>query len=148
MFFTSKSWAQDEEIVALMARIAENVSVALDSFDRAAERKKTEEQKERLTRMFAALSATNEAIMRAKSRAQLFEMVCEAAAKGGKFTSTSINLVNRDSEFLDIVAVAGPTAETTEDGENLDQFIAPRGARAQRDRFPFPAGLHQQRLSG
>ena len=113
MFFTSKSWAQDEEIIALMARIAENVSVALDSFDRAAERTKTEEQKERLTRMFAALSATNEAIMRAKSRAQLFEMVCEAAAKGGKFTSTSINLVNRDSDFLDIVAVAGPTAETT-----------------------------------
>ena len=113
MFFTSKSWAEDEEIIALMARIAENVSVALDGFDRAAERTKTEEQKERLTRMFAALSATNEAIMRAKSRAQLFEMVCEAAAKGGKFTSTSINLVNRDSDFLDIVAVAGPTTETT-----------------------------------
>ena len=63
--------------------------------------------------MFAALSATNEAIMRAKSRTQLFEMVCEAAANGGKFTSTTISLANPDSDFLDIAAVAGPTAETT-----------------------------------
>ena len=45
MFFVSKSWAEDEEIIALMARIAENVSVALDNFDRAAEKAKTEEQK-------------------------------------------------------------------------------------------------------
>ena len=80
MFFISKSWAADEEIVALMARNAENVSVALDNFDHASEKANAEQQKERLTRMFAALSATNEAIMRAKSRAQLFEMVCVAAA--------------------------------------------------------------------
>ena len=45
-----------------------------------------------LTRMFAALSATNEAIMRAKSRGELYELVCEAAAKGGKFNSASILL--------------------------------------------------------
>jgi len=85
------------------------------SITSTAQRKKakTEEQKERLTRMFAALSATNEAIMRAKSRTQLFEMVCEAAANGGKFTSTTISLANPDSDFLDIAAVAGPTAETT-----------------------------------
>jgi diguanylate cyclase (GGDEF)-like protein len=77
------------------------------------EKAKAEEQKRRLTRMFAALSATNEAIMRAKSRTQLYELVCEAAANGGKFTSTTIGLVNPDSDFLDLVAVAGPTAETT-----------------------------------
>jgi diguanylate cyclase (GGDEF)-like protein len=63
--------------------------------------------------MFAALSATNEAIMRAKSRAELFELVCQAAANGGKFTSTTIGMANPDSDFLDIVAVAGPTADTT-----------------------------------
>jgi diguanylate cyclase (GGDEF)-like protein len=101
------------ELVGLLQRLAENVAFALENFDRAEEKAKTEEQKQRLTRMFAALSATNEAIMRAKSRAQLFELVCEAAASGGKFTSTSINLANPGSDFLDIVAAAGPTAETT-----------------------------------
>jgi len=113
LFLSSDEGAFTDDLVELLARLAENVSFALDNFDRIDEKQKTEEQKERLTRMFAALSATNEAIMRAKSRVQLFEMVCEAAANGGKFTSTTISLANRDSDFLDIVAVAGPTAETT-----------------------------------
>ena len=61
--------------------------------------------------MFAALSATNEAIMRAKSRDELFELVCEAAANGGRFTSATIALAEPDSDLLRIVAAAGPAAE-------------------------------------
>src|SRR5882757_1711262 len=63
--------------------------------------------------MFAALSATNEAIMRAKSRTELFELVCQAASAGGKFTSTTIALAKSGSDLLEIVAAAGPAAETT-----------------------------------
>ncbi|MDB5576547.1 MAG: diguanylate cyclase, partial [Bradyrhizobium sp.] len=111
LFFISKSWAADEEIIALMARIAENVSVALDNLDRAFEKARTEEQKERLARMFAALSATNEAIMRAKSRTELFDLVCEAAVQGAKFSSTTIALAEPGSEFLRIVASNGPHAD-------------------------------------
>jgi diguanylate cyclase (GGDEF)-like protein len=110
MFFVGKSWAEDEEIVALMARIAENVSFALDNFERAGEKARADAQKERLGRMLAALSATNEAIVRATSRTELFELVCEAAAKGGRFNSTSILLARPDSDYTDMVAVAGPTA--------------------------------------
>jgi hypothetical protein len=65
---------------------------ALDNFKRAAEKAKADKQKERLARMFSALSATNEAIMRAKSRTELFELVCESVSKGAKFTSTCIGL--------------------------------------------------------
>ena len=111
MFFVGKSWAEDEEIVALMARIAENVSFALDNFERAGEKARADAQKERLGRMLAALSATNEAIIRATSRTELFELVCEAAAKGGRFNSTSILLARPDSDYTDMVAVAGPTAD-------------------------------------
>jgi diguanylate cyclase (GGDEF)-like protein len=99
------------ELVDLLWRLAENVSFAIRNFDRNDEKAKVEEQKERLTRMFAALSATNEAIMRAKSRSELFELVCEAAANGGRFTSTSIGLVRPGQEFFEIVAAAGPLAE-------------------------------------
>src|SRR5579871_1500693 len=113
LFFVGQSWASDDEIVAVMARMAENVSFALDNFERAAEKARADEQKERLSRMFAALSATNEAIMRAKSRAELFALVCDSVAAGGKFTSTTIALAQRDSDVLDMVAVAGPTAEST-----------------------------------
>jgi diguanylate cyclase (GGDEF)-like protein len=111
LFFVGKTWAADEEIIALLVRIAENVSFALDNFGRAEAKAKADEQKERLTRMFAALSATNEAIMRAKSRTELFDLVCRAAAQGGRFNSTSILLVRPDSDFLDMVGVAGPTAD-------------------------------------
>ena len=111
MFFVSKSWAADEEIVALLARMAENVSFALENFDRAAEKARVDDRDERLARMFAALSATNEAIMRAKSRAELFELVCDAAVHGAKFSSTTIGLARPHSEFLHIVASSGPDAE-------------------------------------
>jgi diguanylate cyclase (GGDEF)-like protein len=110
MHFVGKSWAEDEEVVALMARIAENVSAALDNFARASEKARADEQKERLSRMFAALSATNEAILRARSREKMFRLVCEAAAYGGRFNSTSIMLALPDSERLEMVAAAGPTA--------------------------------------
>jgi GAF domain-containing protein len=61
--------------------------------------------------MLTALSATNEAIVRATSRTELFELVCEAAAKGGRFNSTRIMLARSDSDYTDLVAVAGPTAD-------------------------------------
>ncbi|MBR0929280.1 GAF domain-containing protein [Bradyrhizobium diazoefficiens] len=101
------------DLVELLARLAENVSFALDNFERAEEKARTEAQKERLRRMFAALSATNEAIMRAKSRAELFDLVCLAASNGAKFTSTTIALARADSDQLEIVASAGPSADTT-----------------------------------
>jgi diguanylate cyclase (GGDEF)-like protein len=110
MFFVGRSWAADEEIVALLARMAENVSFALDNFERAAEKARVDREEERLTRMYAALCATNEAIMRAKSRAELFDMVCAAAVSGGKFSSTTIALLDPNSEFLRIAASNGPTA--------------------------------------
>lgn len=101
------------DLVALLGRLAENVSFALDNFERAEEKARTEAQKERLTRMFASLSATNEAIMRAKSRAELFDLVCLAASNGAKFTSTTIALARAGTDQLEIVATAGPSADTT-----------------------------------
>jgi diguanylate cyclase (GGDEF)-like protein len=113
VFLSSELNAFSPELIGLLQRLAENISFALGNFDRAAEKAGIEEQKERLTRMFAALSATNEAIMRAESRSELFELVCEAAAHGGKFTSTSIGLVQAGSDFLAVAAAAGPTAAKT-----------------------------------
>jgi diguanylate cyclase (GGDEF)-like protein len=97
------------ELSELLQRLTDNVSFALENFDRVDDKARTEVQKERLTRMVAALSSTNEAIIRATSRAELFDLVCEAAAKGGKFTSTAIGLARPDSDYLDFVAASGPT---------------------------------------
>ncbi|WP_312017248.1 EAL domain-containing protein [Bradyrhizobium sp. AUGA SZCCT0176] len=67
--------------------------------------------KERLTRMLAALSATNEAIVRAKTRTELFELTCEAAANGAQFTCATIALAEPGSDFLRVVAASGPRAK-------------------------------------
>ena len=113
LFLAPEENAFTTDLVELLTRLAENISFALDNFDHAEEKDRTEQQKERLTRMFAALSATNEAIMRAKSRAEMYELVCKAASTGGKFTSTTIALLAAGSDQLEIVAAAGPTCETT-----------------------------------
>jgi diguanylate cyclase (GGDEF)-like protein len=113
LFFLGRSWAADQEIVSLLSRMAENVSFALDNFERAAEKARADELRERLARMLSALSATSEAIMRAKSRTEMFELVCESVSKGAKFTSTCIALARPGSDYLDMVAVAGPSAENT-----------------------------------
>ena len=109
MFLRAIADAFSDDLVEMLARLAENVSFALDNFDRAEEKARTEEHKGRLTRMFAALSATNEAIMRAKSREEMFEMVCEAAALGGKFTSTTIVLAATGRRVSADRRSAGPT---------------------------------------
>lgn len=110
LVFVGRSWAADKEIVALIARMAENVSFALENFDREAEKARIAKEEERLARMFAALSATNEAILRAKSRTELFDLVCKAAVGGAKFSSMRIALAEPDSTLLRIAACAGPNA--------------------------------------
>jgi GAF domain-containing protein len=116
------------EFSELLQRLADNVSFALENFDRADDKARTETQKERLTRMLAALSATNEAIIRASSRAELFALVCEAAAKGGKFTLTSIAMIKPDSDFLDVVAADGPTASSAREAVISTSAHTRRGA--------------------
>ena len=71
--------------------------------------------------MLAALSATNEAIVRAGSRDELYQLVCEAAATGGRFTSTTIALAKPGSDFMEIVAGAGPTGAERASGHPVDQ---------------------------
>ncbi len=102
-FFARTSGDNDEGILQLMRDVAANISFALEAFEKEA-------HKDRVSRMLGALSATNEAIMRAKSRDELYAMVCEAAARGAKFTSTSILFASSGDKFFKLAAAAGPNA--------------------------------------
>ena len=104
LLFFAGWYSLDDAAVRLWMRLAENIAFALDKLER-------EEENARLTCMVSALSATNEAIMRAETREKLFDLVCEAAVLGGKFTATTIALAEPGSDFLRIVAVTGPSAE-------------------------------------
>lgn len=111
-FFGSGTGQLDEEASKLMGRIAENISFALEVFAREADRRFAEERKERLTHMYAALSAANEAILRARTREELCELVCEAAVLGDMSISDHIWLVEPDGASLRVVAAGGLGKDT------------------------------------
>jgi GAF domain-containing protein len=60
-----------------------------------------------LARTFAALSATNEAILYAKSPDELYRKVCEAAFSSGDFLATAVFLRSEGTDFLRLAAGFG-----------------------------------------
>ena len=65
----------------------------------------------RLNRMFGAISATNEAILRAKTAQELYQLVCDAAVHGGKSLAAVVLLAEPDSIWLKPVAGTGDIVE-------------------------------------
>lgn len=70
-------------------------------------RKRAELAAVRLGRMYAALSATEEAILRTRSPAELFQRVCDAAVDGGKFLTTAVLLKKPNEKKLHLTAGSG-----------------------------------------
>jgi diguanylate cyclase (GGDEF)-like protein len=110
-FFGEEYGELDAEVTDLMMRMAENVSFGLEIFQREDQRRAASAQQDQLHRMYVALSATNEAIMRSRTPDELFQLVCNAAVLGGRFTSTTIALAVTGEEFLRIAATNGRNAE-------------------------------------
>ena len=90
--------------ILLAAGMVANQMVTEASIEQSSER-----ANRRLARMFAALSATNEAIMRAKCPEELYQLVCNAAVHSGKFFGTTVLLNEPGSPWLAAVAGTGGT---------------------------------------
>ena len=101
----------DGQIVSMLERVSANISFALDNFDHEAARKNGERVMRRLNRMFGAISATNEAILRAKTEQELYQRVCDAAVYSGKSAATVVLLAEPDSIWLKPVAGTGAIVE-------------------------------------
>ena len=101
----------DGQIVSMLERVSANISFALDNFDHEAARKSGERAMRRLNRMFGAISATNEAILRAKTEQELYQRVCDAAVNSGKSAATVVLLAEPDSIWLKPVAGTGEIVE-------------------------------------
>src|ERR1700738_3164936 len=101
----------DDQIVSLFVRMSANISYALDNFDHEAARKNGERAMRRLNRMFGAISATNEAILHAKTASELYQLVCDAAVHSGKSIATVVLLAEPDSTWLKPVAGTGEIVE-------------------------------------
>src|SRR5947207_3316829 len=77
--------------------------------------------KTNIARTFAALSATNEAILYAKSPEELYEKVCEAAFSSGDFLATAVFLLEPTTNLLRFAAGFG---EDTARLRSIDISIA------------------------
>ena len=90
--------------------------------------------------MFAALSATNEAIMRAKSRDGAVRTGLRGRGLGGNFTSTTIVLVEPGSRFPGIMSPPpDPIGEQCRQGADRRPTLQPEGRGITRHRVPHPA---------
>jgi diguanylate cyclase (GGDEF)-like protein len=107
-FYLGEPGAFDGEVVALVQRLADNAAFALDQMDRESDRCRAEQSKERIGRLYAALSSTSEAILHAKSPQDLYQRVCDAAVHGGKFHITAVLLPDEDTKWMRVAAVTGP----------------------------------------
>jgi hypothetical protein len=95
--------------------MVENTSFALGMFEREQERKLAERANRRLTDMFAALSSTNTAIVRARSADEMFRLVCESVAKGGRsLGAAAIFRAEPNSKWLKMAAASGELVDLIE----------------------------------
>ena len=97
----------------------------------------------RLFKMFAALSATNEAILRINSKEKLFQQVCDAALQSGNFIAAVILLREPGTDNLRAVAGAGNDIELR--GPNLFRLrVVTARQWSCRNCLSHPATMHKQ----
>ncbi len=70
---------------------------------------------QRMSMMYAALSAANEAILRAGSAQEIFRSACDIAVETGGFLLASVFTLDAQSGLLQRVAASGPVAAIPED---------------------------------
>jgi diguanylate cyclase (GGDEF)-like protein/PAS domain S-box-containing protein len=90
-------------------------------------RKLAEQRMLRLGRMYTALSATNEAILRAQSPEELYQKVCDAAVHGGKFISTIVMAVTPGETWVRLVASTGLSEERLREARVSVDVSLPEG---------------------
>ena len=86
----------DQQEINLLNRIANDLSFALDVFDKEAARKDAEEKMIHANRLYAFISQINQAIVHQKSEKELLSEVCKIAVETGQFEMTFIS--NPDQE--------------------------------------------------
>ena len=91
-------------------RLLQAIGVSGSQLGQFLQRKNSEQATLRLSRMFAALSETNDAILHAQSPDDLYQRVCQAAVHGGRFSNTSIFLADQSASELSAVSGAGRAA--------------------------------------
>ena len=123
LYFLEESSMLATEVAGYIDEMVHGLSFTLDRLQR-------QHEKDQIRRMVFALSESNEAILRAETREKLYQLVCEAAVQGGRFTGTAIALAQPKKARLKFVASTGQLTEqlTLRDKENRSVSTDPASA--------------------
>ena len=125
LYFLEESSMLATEVTGYIDEMVHGLSFALGRLQR-------EHEKDRIRRMVFALSESNEAILRAETREKLYQLVCEAAVRGGRFTGTAIALDEPDKVRLKFVASTGQLTEQLSLRDNENRSVSTHPASADR----------------
>ena len=105
-------------------RMGESWVIVTSSRDITA-RRRAEQTTQRLGRMYAALSATSEAIMHTRSPEALYQQVCDAAVHGGKFIVTAVLTPDPEMAWVKTAAATGAGVEQLREARiSIDEATA------------------------
>ena len=102
-------------------------------------RKATEEALERMTRLYAALSQCNQAIVRCGSEEELFPQICRAAVEFGGMRMAWIGKIDEPTRMVRPVASFGASQDY------LDAFTIPLDSDTAESQGPVATSIREER---
>ncbi|MFC5526168.1 EAL domain-containing protein [Rhodanobacter ginsengisoli] len=102
-------------------------------------RKQAEEALQRMTRLYAALSQCNQAIVRCSSEAELYPQICRDVVEFGGMRMAWIGMIDEST------GVMRPVASSGEQGDYLDAFEMPLRGDDSRSHGPLGSSLRENR---
>ena len=107
MLYSGDYGVFDEAQRELLIEMATDIGFALTNFVREEARKRAEARLDHLTRMYAALSECNQAIVRCRSADELFPQICRFAVQHGGMKMAWVGLLRPATRRIEPVASFG-----------------------------------------
>jgi len=99
----------DRQEIELLTRTANDLSFALDVFEKESSRKEAEENLVHVNRLYAFISQINQAIVRLGDERTVFAEACRIAIEFGKFQVAWIALIDKTGKRLKLAGQSGMT---------------------------------------
>ena len=97
------------ELIALLSRLADNISFGIDNYGRELHRQQNTKKTERLKNIYQALSDTNEILLTQRNPDSVFETLCRTIIFYSHAHTAGIYLLDKESQTGKLVAWDGPT---------------------------------------
>jgi PAS domain S-box-containing protein len=95
------------EELAVLDKMAMDISFALEVYQLEERRLKAEEHVKQLNRVYAVLSDINQMIVREKDSQAMLEAACRIATEKGKFRMAWVGMINPTTQILEPIASSG-----------------------------------------